>query len=286
MAASRQNPAGRDHHFQSGSKQGSGLFGARSWRYFSSCCCFILSASCRCRPFASCSPSFFLMVAGMLFAFRREVRAFLPASLLLPVATAAGSIGGLYTYDVYAIYPQFYSNARVYADVIPSQPSAAVADAGKLVFAPSTFVDTAHSVAYITERGSVFCVAPVRDANQETQIEYWAVGTSCCSIGGGDFWCDESQNKQATGGVVIFDNEGIFSSSSYDEYRKASRKAEATYHLVSVATPVYVRWFDDNRLDAVANEFNLKTALTLCGWTAAYAFISYGLVFLTGKLPG
>ncbi|CAE7936528.1 unnamed protein product [Symbiodinium necroappetens] len=234
--------------------------------------CVILSAS-------------FLMVAGVLFAFKHEVRTFLPASLMLPVATAAGSIGGLYTYDVYAIYPQFYSNARVYADVLPSQPSAAVADAGKLVFSSSAFVDIQHSVSYITERGSVFCVAPVRDSSQVQQMQYWAVGTGCCSLEGGDFWCDAAKDRKATGGIVIFDNEGFFSSSSYDEYRKASRKAEATYQLMSVSEPRYVRWVMDDNLNALANEYNIKTALALCGMAVAYGAISYGLVVLTGKLP-
>ena len=59
-------------------------------------------------------------------------RNYLPTSMLLPVAVLAGSVGGLYVYDVsgaqtgrtnrfdqfgaprYAIYPQFYSNARQY----------------------------------------------------------------------------------------------------------------------------------------------------------------------------
>ncbi|CAE7193041.1 unnamed protein product [Symbiodinium pilosum] len=229
--------------------------------------------------------AFFLMIAGMMFAFKHEVRVFLPASLMLPVAVAAGSVGGLYTYDVYAIYPQFYSNARVYTDVLPSQPSAAVADAGKLVFASSAFVDIKHSISYITERGSIFCVAPVRDATQHEQMQYWAVGTGCCSLEGGDFWCGDAKDNKASGGIVIFDNEGFFSSSSYDEYRKASRKAEATYNLISVPEPKYVRWVLDDNLDALANEFSLKAALTLSGLTFAYGLVSYGLVVLTGKLP-
>ncbi|CAJ1373341.1 unnamed protein product, partial [Effrenium voratum] len=207
----------------------------------------------------------FLMIAGMLFVFKHEVRTFLPAAMLLPVAVAAGSIGGLYTYDVYAIYPHFYSNARLYTDVQPSLPSGSVGDAGKLIFTPSSFVDINQSAAYVTEyhwgrskpsRGSIFCAAPVRDLHDIRQMQYWAVGVSCCSQG--DFWCDDAKDSKAQGGIVIFDNEGFFSGSSFDEYQKAAKKAEATHHLLSVHHPMYIRWAHKDNLDKVANEYNMK----------------------------
>ncbi|CAK9048677.1 unnamed protein product [Durusdinium trenchii] len=217
----------------------------------------------------------FFMIAGVLFAFRKEGRTFLPTSMLLPVAVAAGSVGGLYVYDVYAIYPQFYSNARVYTDVLASQSAEAVADAGKLIFTDAAYVDRPHSVSYITERGSVFCVAPVRDSGNAVEIQYWAVGTGCCSASG-DFWCDDSKDSKAKGGIVIFDNEGFFSGSSYDEFSKASRKAEATYQLLSVHHPRYLRWVNDDDLNRVANEYNLKAGLSLTACTMAYAVLSGG----------
>jgi len=226
--------------------------------------------------------AFFLMIAVVLFSFRKEARSYLPSSMLLPVAVAAGSIGGLYIYDVYAIYPQFYSNARVYTDVLPSQSSAAVEDAGKLVFTDAAYVDTKHSVSYLTERGSVFCIAPVRDPSNSVEIQYWAVGTSCCSMIG-DFWCDASKDPKAKGGIVIFDNEGFFSGSSYDEYGKASRKAEATYQLLSVPHPKYIRWVNDDNLNKVANEFSLKAGLSLTICILAYAVLSAGLALALGK---
>lgn len=226
--------------------------------------------------------AFFLMISGMLFTFRKEARSYLPVSMLLPVAVLAGSVGGLYVYDVYAIYPQFYANARVYTDVQPSQSSAAVADAGKLVFTDAAYVDTKHSVSYLTERGSVFCIAPVRDPSHGIEIQYWAVGTSCCSMIG-DFWCDDAKDTKAKGGIVIFDNEGFFSGSSYDEYGKASRKAEGTYQLLSVPHPTYIRWVQDDNLNKVANEFTLKAGLALTAMTLAYAIVSAGLAFALRK---
>eukprot|EP00435_Cladocopium_sp_Y103_P036675 s1684_g9.t1 len=260
--------------------------------------------------------AFFLMISGMLFTFRKEARSYLPSAMLLPVAVLAGSVGGLYVYDVYAIYPQFYNNARVYTDVLPSQSSAAVADAGKLVFTDAAYVDTKHSVSYLTERGalnlmvfeldgrvsefemavpskfetetlvmaggSVFCIAPVRDPSHGIEIQYWAVGTSCCSMIG-HFWCDDAKDTKAKGGIVIFDNEGFFSGSSYDEYGKASRKAEATYQLLSVPHPTYIRWVHDDNLNKVANEFSLKAGLSLTAMTLAYAVVSAGLAFALRK---
>eukprot|EP00438_Fugacium_kawagutii_P008996 Skav205043 [mRNA] locus=scaffold2506:142767:165042:+ [translate_table: standard] len=228
------------------------------------------------------SSLFFLMISGVLFTFRKEGRSYFPNSVLLPVAVLAGSVGGLYVYDVYAIYPQFYSNARVYTDVLPSQSSAAVADAGKLVFTDAAYVDTNHSVSYLTERGSVFCIAPVRDPSHSKEVQYWAVGTSCCAMAG-DFWCDESKNEKAKGGIVVFDNEGYFSSSSYDEFGKASRKAEATYQLLSVANATYIRWVQESNLNTVANEYTLKASLSLTACTMAYSVVSAGLAFALRK---
>ncbi|CAJ1440744.1 unnamed protein product, partial [Effrenium voratum] len=184
----------------------------------------------------------------------------------------------------YAIYPHFYSNARLYTDVQPSLPSGSVGDAGKLIFTPSSFVDINQSAAYVTERGSIFCAAPVRDLHDIRQMQYWAVGVSCCSQG--DFWCDDAKDSKAQGGIVIFDNEGFFSGSSFDEYQKAAKKAEATHHLLSVHHPMYIRWAHKDNLDKVANEYNMKAGLTLTAFSLAYAAVSAAMAVALAKPHG
>lgn len=227
---------------------------------------------------------FFLSISCTLFMLRKQAgRYALPVSMILPVAVLAGSVGGLYTYDVYAVYPMFYQNARIYTDVLPSQSSAAVADGGKLVFASGSYVDPSHSVGYVTERGSIYCVAPVRDASSEIlKVEFWAVGISCCSMQG-NFTCDASQDKSALGGAIIFDNGGFFSHSNYWEFTQARHKAEATYGLYSPGAAKYVRWVSESNLDSVAMEFEWKTIATTSIWTFLYGGMSLGLAYVLQK---
>jgi len=224
----------------------------------------------------------FLMGAGMLWSLQKKAPVFLPLSLLMPFAVLAGSVLGLYTYDVYACFPMFYQNARIYTDVVPSQPSAAVADAGKIMFSPASFVDRNQSVSFVTERGSTFCVAPVRDASMPPKIEFWAVGLDCCNAEGG-FWCDDSTDPKADGGAIVFDNTGIFSSSRYDEYSLARKKAEATFRLVSTEQPVYVRWVKSDNLDFLSHEYRNKAILCLFGWAFLYSSLSGGLTYAVYK---
>lgn len=231
--------------------------------------CVVLSAFC-------------LMVAASLAVFRKQANVLLPLSMMLPMAVLVGSMAGLYTYDVYAIYPMFYANARIYADLVPSTTAAAVSDGGKLVFSSSSYVDTALSVGYITERGNTYCAAPVRYPAQGKQIQFWAVGIDCCSTAG-EFTCDSAQDSKAKAGIVMFDNVGYFSSSSFDEYNKAKLKAEAYYSLFSTENPGYVRWVTEDNLDMVSNEYRLKTLGSLAAWFFIYGGISGGIAYLLYK---
>lgn len=226
-----------------------------------------------------------MMSSGVLWVIRSEAKMLLPLSMILPIAVIAGSIGGLYTYDVYAVYPSFYSNARVYADVVPSQPSAAVADAGKLVFSGASFVDGNHSTSYTTERGNIFCVAPIMDPSQGPKVEFWAVGINCCSMTGTtrEFTCDAAKDKDAHGGIVVFDNNNFFAHSRFDEYSSARKKAEATFSLQSTPEPTYVRWVKEDNLDMLTHEYETKTVCTLLAWIFLYALLSAGLVFAINR---
>lgn len=227
----------------------------------------------------------FMMSSAVLWVIRSEAKMLLPLSMILPIAVIAGSIGGLYTYDVYAVYPSFYSNARVYADVVPSQSSAAVADAGKLVFSAASFVDVNASTSYTTERGNIYCIAAVRDPTQGPKIEFWAVGIDCCSTTGINrvFTCDAAKDKDAHGGIVVFDNNNFFASSRFDEYTLARKKAEAKFSLQSTPEPTYVRWVKEDNLDMLKHEYETKTVCTLLAWIFLYALLSAGLVFAINR---
>jgi len=187
----------------------------------------------------------------------------LASGILIGVLLA--TLLGLYIYDTAAIFPAFYTNARTYTNVVASESSAAVADAGKLTFNGQTHVDIAKSVGYIAQNGMVFCVAPVLSAANQPRIEYWAAGIGCCAASG-DFWCDSAKNPEAHGGVVIFDNNAWFMPARYPFYQKARQKAEAEFMLESVGNPLFVRWVMTDNLDYLKNYYSTRAMVNVLCW--------------------
>lgn len=212
------------------------------------------------------------------FIFQGRYEAWFALSIALLPAITAGTFFGLYFYDSYAIFPMFYANSRTYTNVLPSQPSAAVADAGMIVFSSESYVHTNQSVGYITEEGRTYCVAPVRDRSATQHVQFWAVGINCCAEKGG-FYCDSTGDAAAHAGVVVFDNDGIFAKSRYDYYERARLKAEAEFSLLSTAKPLYIRWVQDSNLDMLSNHYGNQATLFLVIVSVFYLFLSAGLAY-------
>lgn len=177
-----------------------------------------------------------------------------PLAILGIVCVAAGSLTGLYLYDTYTIFPAFYDNTHTYYNVVPNQPANSVADAGKLTFASEAFVDVTQSAGVITEDGSIYCAAPIRDGTGISRLQFWAVGTGCCEALG-KFTCDEVSNSDAHAGVIVFDNNNYFAPSRFTHYEKAREKAQATFALQSVSSVAYVRWVMEGDLDMLASQY-------------------------------
>jgi len=194
------------------------------------------------------------------------------------IAVVLGNVLGLYVYDTASIFPMFYDHARKYTNVVSSEPSAAVADAGKITFNGATRVDLTKSVGYIAESGIMYCVAPVVDDSKQPRIEYWAAGIDCCAVSG-DFWCDASGNSEAQGGVVIFDNNGWFSPSRFPFYQKARAKAEARFALQSVGEPIFVRWVERDNLDYLHDYYGNRASLNVLGMMFVFMIMSALLSF-------
>lgn len=200
------------------------------------------------------------------------------------IAAVIGSLVGLYVYDTCIIFPQLYGNSRKYTNVLPSQPAAAVADAGKIVFAAGSYVDTTRSVGLVTEDGVKYCIAPVTDGS-ESRVQFWAVGVGCCGAKG-EFYCDDSANPAAKSGIVVFDNNGYFTASNKDLYEKAMLKAMATYSFQTVLGPVYVRWVTEGNLNMLANYYGGKGILTLLIATVVYVLFSLVMALGLSGAPG
>jgi len=215
--------------------------------------------------------------------------AMLPLSLSLFVATVMGTLFGLYCYDSYSIYPMFYGNARTYDNVVASEPAAAVADAGKVVFTSESYVSTREAAGYVTESGNMYCVAPVRDSATAKTIEFWAAGVDCCE-GLGTFTCDSAADSEAHAGAVIFDGLDAFTTSRRSYYQKARAKAVAEYALLSPAEPLYVRWVETSNLNVLSTQYKVQAVIfvvvssaVFAGAFAALAFVMVPLSALGGN---
>jgi hypothetical protein len=207
--------------------------------------------------------------------------AMLPLSLSLLVATTMGTLFGLYCYDSYSIYPGFYSNARTYDNVVASERASAVADAGKIEFTSESYVSAKEAAGYITESGTIYCVAPVRDSASAKNIEFWAAGVGCCD-GLGTFTCDSAADSDAHSGAVIFQGLDFFTTSRLSYYQKAQAKAMAEYALMSPTDALYVRWVETSNLNMLSTYYKVQAAVFVIVSSAvfvgAFAALAYVMV--------
>merc|ERR1719335_902631 len=157
------------------------------------------------------------------------------------LACVLGSTSGLYNYYSHMFQYWSYDENRAYTNVLPTEPAAAHADAGKIVFANTARVDTTRAVGF--KMSTVYCVAPILDDSQLDRVEYWAAGTDCCPMRG-DFNCDDAWNPKAKSGVVILDSNNLMPT-KHDFFVKAAKEAEAAYQIESAAEPLFVRWVAD-----------------------------------------
>lgn len=213
------------------------------------------------------------------FLFRARYRLCFPLAIALLPAVIIGSFLGLYVYDRYTIFPMFYTNSRLYTNVLPSQPSAAVSDAGKIVFSSESYVYSNQSVGFISETGSTYCAAPVLDTSPTLHVQFWAVGIDCCGEKS-EFYCDSASNEQAHSGIVVFDNNGFFQQSRHDYYEKARLKAEAEFSLLSAPNPMYIRWVTDGNLNMLSNYYHNQAVILLVISCIIYFGVSAGLAYV------
>jgi hypothetical protein len=164
--------------------------------------------------------------------------------VLCLLASIAATLVGLYIYFEYTF--QFYKlgGLRTYSNVLPSEPAASHADAGKIYFSPDAKVDITRAVGFKAQ-GGVYCVAPILDDTEIARVNFWAVGRDCCNSRA-SFNCDEAWNGEAHAGAVVMDSGAPqVSFNQMDFYWKAVKEAQALYDLASADPPIFVRWVLD-----------------------------------------
>lgn len=165
----------------------------------------------------------------------------------LPIITcciglASGALTGLYAHEAYVGPFLKIAHGREYKDVLASAQSAAYSDAGKILFAETSTVDTARSVGYRNRK--TFCAAPVLDSgpSQTRTVSFWAVGYDCCNARG-DFECGAAGNSGARGGVRL--SASSILDDQYEDFTAAVQQAAAVYDLHVDDDSILIRWVEN-----------------------------------------
>merc|ERR1719258_249847 len=102
-----------------------------------------------------------------------EGRSAVSLGVLCGFAIVLSVLGGLHNYGTHMEQYWMYEEAREYHNVLPSEPAAAHADAGKITFAEAARIDTTKAVGY--KAASTYCVAPILDPSSSNRVEFCAV---------------------------------------------------------------------------------------------------------------
>jgi len=111
-------------------------------------------------------------------------------------------------------------------------------DAGRITFQDKVHVDVRMSMAF--KDTTTYCVAPIvsPSTSSKTYLDFWAVGTNCCSGTSGDFHCEGANDSRFHGGLRLMND------ADRPFYRLAVQQAEATYK-VSTHKPLFFVWNED-----------------------------------------
>jgi hypothetical protein len=158
--------------------------------------------------------------------------------VLMVIALVAGAGVGDLNHTNFQVYYDTMS-LSVYENVDPSvHRSHQMMDVGQITFARGVGLDPNHAMAFHGHKN--YCVTPIIGPGglPNGTVDFWAVGTDCCSGGGQGFHCGEYQNSQAHGGVRVVDQE------KEAFFRLAVQQAAATYSI-SAPNPVMITWMQD-----------------------------------------
>jgi len=184
------------------------------------------------------------------------------------VAVACSTVVGLISYEAAFTHYSFLKESNSYANVLATESAAGYADAGKIVFADGTRVDTGRSVGY--KDVETYCVAPIVDEMSTGSVEFWAVGIDCCGVRGG-FQCDDVGTSRARSGAAVHDTTGNLA--------RAVRQAEAAFEIAASTKPLFVRWVVDP--EKVQWNYRIEgLSILVCGFLVQVLLYSLGVMWL------
>jgi hypothetical protein len=137
-----------------------------------------------------------------------------------------------------------------------------VLDAGRVYFASTAKIDQSRSWHF--KDGTLYCVAPIvsRNGMATETLDFWAVGTDCCSDSASDFRCGEYANANARSGLRLLDEGAL------QKYRLAVEQASQLFKM-HATNPLFFVWTQD----PVDDVFSYQTR----GWRVAVlaGFVSF-----------
>lgn len=174
-------------------------------------------------------------------------------TVMLLFASCAGVALGNENYSNNMWFFYKYDSLQVYPLVdVGRELGVHLLDAGRVYFGSNAKIDGARSWHF--KDGTLYCVAPViSSAGQETSsVDFWAVGTDCCSQSASDFRCGEYANGMARSGLRLLDE------SVLPNFRLAAEQA-CTLYGMHTTNPLFFIWTQDPVEDVMVYRNN--------GWT-------------------
>jgi len=184
-------------------------------------------------------------------------------------AIVGSIIFGMYTQSYYTL-----SLLHTYQNVDPVSEGKAYLDAGAVEFRNDTYVDITQALGY--KDGTVYCVAPIKFGKDAVvNIDFWAVGTDCCTGFPGNFNCfDDRDDATARGGLRIVDDSDIAFYKLAQMQANGEFKDNAEYLLdgrLNTVDPIFVRWMADP-VQKIRNKWRNAT------WTYGVCFAVFFVV--------
>merc|ERR1719331_1833277 len=155
-----------------------------------------------------------------------------------------GAIGfgmylGNWNYESNMWYAFKYRSLENYPSIdVGKELAVNVLDAGRVYFSSTAVIDRSQSWHF--KDGTLYCVAPIISSlgMQTKTLDFWAVGTDCCSDTSSDFRCGEFTNMNARSGLRLLDE------SKLKMYRLAVEQTTQQFKIHST-NPLFFEWTQD-----------------------------------------
>jgi hypothetical protein len=179
-------------------------------------------------------------------------------------ALGSGVYLGDWNYHSNMWYAFKYGSMENYPSIdVGKELAVNVLDAGRVYFASTAKIDRSQSWHF--KDGTLYCVAPIiSSAGMQTKtLDFWAVGTDCCSDIASDFRCGEFTNMNARSGLRLLDE------SKLKMYRLAVEQATQQFKIHST-NPLFFEWTQDPLEDVQKFE--------IAGWSYFQLSVVFSLV--------